>query len=475
MEMWAITIKNNSGGAVVIEDLGITLPDATTENFGESFSFEEIAGSDDLRAFVLAGTLVVNDGVGDLSAADGVNRLTIHNKEEVLKDHYTKTELSNDTGGVDVHWNNIINAPSFGAPNWLAPVLYRVLDITGTAPGSPAVNDVYVDTGTNPDKYFKWNGVSWVDVGDAADGDRVINLADAQENIYEYDSGGDSWTELAANADNDAVVVDDDGDTKAAQYTYDLTGTTWVKIADVDFGGHLDGGANKHDASEIDVEGTYTNISGTPTDLESTISAIDTALGAISGNTLDAAYDEGGAGAGRTITADSGAVVIDRAAATNAALELVPKAAAPTTGLNGGQFHVDSATGLVYVYDATRSKWLSIQRLLVSFGRKGQTRDQYLNFFGGELTSNNAGLRLIRDCTLVGASMQFNTSGTGSIEVRRNDTATAVHTHTVTAALGSQDGAVDVDFAAGDSIQGYLESTVKVDDPMATLEFAYRL
>jgi hypothetical protein len=42
---------------------------------------------------------------------------------------------------------------------------------------------------------------------------------------------------------------------------------------------HLDGGANKHDASEIDVEGGYTYIAGTPTDLESTISAINDQLG----------------------------------------------------------------------------------------------------------------------------------------------------------------------------------------------------
>lgn len=44
---------------------------------------------------------------------------------------------------------------------------------------------------------------------------------------------------------------------------------------------HLDGGSHKHDASEVDVEGTYANISGTPTDLENTVSAINTKLGTI--------------------------------------------------------------------------------------------------------------------------------------------------------------------------------------------------
>jgi len=41
--------------------------------------------------------------------------------------------------------------------------------------------------------------------------------------------------------------------------------------------GHLNGGANKHDASEIDVEGSYTNFSGA--EVEAALSSIDTALG----------------------------------------------------------------------------------------------------------------------------------------------------------------------------------------------------
>jgi len=45
-----------------------------------------------------------------------------------------------------------------------------------------------------------------------------------------------------------------------------------------------------------------------------------TAISSVTGNTLDQAYDEGGAGAGRTITADSGAVVIN--AAGDSALEI---------------------------------------------------------------------------------------------------------------------------------------------------------
>lgn len=57
---------------------------------------------------------------------------------------------------------------------------------------------------------------------------------------------------------------------------------------------HLDGNPSKHDASEIDVEGTYTNIPGTPTDLESTIAAIDTLLGGGGGATRLQIHDISG-------------------------------------------------------------------------------------------------------------------------------------------------------------------------------------
>lgn len=41
---------------------------------------------------------------------------------------------------------------------------------------------------------------------------------------------------------------------------------------------HLDGTANQHDASEIDVEGTYTHAPSSPTDLETVISELSSAI-----------------------------------------------------------------------------------------------------------------------------------------------------------------------------------------------------
>jgi hypothetical protein len=64
-----------------------------------------------------------------------------------------------------------------------------------------------------------------------------------------------------------------------------------------------------------------TNISLVDSGANGTLTINNTAP--VAGNTLDAAYDQGGAGAGRTITADSGAVVINNAVANAThALEL---------------------------------------------------------------------------------------------------------------------------------------------------------
>lgn len=466
--MWTVIIKNSSGSTKTVEDLGISIADSSQVTFSDQFTFDTIAGSDSLRTLVQAGDLVVNDGTSDLSAANGVKYLTLNQNKYLADNHYTKTELQT-SGQSEVHWDNISNAPSFGSPRWLGPVLYRVTQIASGKDPSPSTGTVCVDT--DDDHYYKYNGVSWDDLGAVANGDRIIKLDEADEAIFVYVV--DTWTDQGAPEDNDAVMVNDDGDAKQAQYVYEIADTSWKKIADVDFSGHLDSGASKHDADQIDVEGTYTNISGTPTDLESTISAIDTALGtALDHNTLDEAYDEGGAGAGRTINVTDGAVKLDTGAATNAPLELTEKASLPSTGLGAGQLAVKG--GILCIYDSTRSKWLSVQRMFISFGRSGNTKDQYLNFFGGNLASNNAGLRMARNATIVSITAQFDSSGTGTAHIRKNDVATNIASLTVTAALGNQATDTNVDVSAGDYLQSYLEATSACTDPMVVIEIAWR-
>jgi hypothetical protein len=465
---WTVITKNNSGSTVVLSNLGTEILNGSELILSDFFEYSDISDDAELEQYVQNGDLVINNGSVDLSASEGVMYLTRDNLYDDLSKHYTKTELNTPNTGGLVDWTNIANVPSFGSPKWVEPAKYRVLDISTTPPASPIEGDAYVDTDDN--HYYKWDGTTWVDEGSASTDDRVINL-NGTENIFTFD--GTTWVDEGQTEDNIAIMINDDGDGKNAQYIYSTENNTWLKIADVDFDDHLDGGPSKHDASEIDVEGTYSNFSHAPGDLETVLSDINTQMtDALDNNTLDGAYDEGGAGVGRTIIADAGPVVIDTDVSTTAPLELTPKSSLPTTGLQDGQLAVKD--GIMYIYDSTRTKWLSVQREVLIFGRRKRVKNQYLNFAVGNLSSNNSGYRIPRNATITAMTGQLDASGTCNIHVRRNDTATNITSLSISSSNGNVDISTNVDINANDFLQCYLSASNRVEDPVFMIEIAYR-
>ncbi len=466
---WTVIAKNSSGSTVVLSNLGTEILNGTQLTLSDYFEYSDITDDKELEGFVLSGDIIINDGITDLSATDGVNYISRDNLYTDLQTHYTKTELITPGTGSLVDWSNIANVPSFGSPVWAEPCLYRVVSISTSAPPTPATGDVYNDT--DDDHYYKWDGTTWQDEGSASTGDRIINLSDATQNIFVFD--GTNFNTLPQEDDNSAVMINDDGDGKNSQYVYSTESNIWIKIADVDFENHLDGGASKHDASEIDVEGTYSNLPNSPSDLETIIDDINTQMTeALDNNTLDGAYDEGGAGVGRTINADAGAVVFDSGVATNAPIQIVPKSSLPTSGLLDGQ--LATTDGMLYIYDSTRSKWLSVHRDVLVFGRRRGVRNQYLNFAVGNLSSNNSGYRIPRNATIVAMTGQLDANGTCTMHIRRNDTATNISSLTITSANGARDISTNIDINVNDFLQSYLSSSANVQDPVFMIEIAYR-
>jgi hypothetical protein len=190
-------------------------------------------------------------------------------------------------------------------------------------------------------------------------------------------------------------------------------------------------------------------------------------------NTLDGAYDEGGAGAGRTINVDSGAVKFDATTSGNAPIELTEQSVLPTEGLAGGQLSVKS--GILYAYDSVRSKWLSVQRMFLTFGKSGNTKNQFLAFGAGSLYSNNAGYRLARNSTIVSVTGQLDASGTCTVNIRKNDSASDIATLGISAAIGASDVTLNVDLNANDYTQSYLSAPgLAVQDPVVIIELAWR-
>jgi hypothetical protein len=304
-EMWTVIIKNNGASDYLIEDLGISVVASGVVNFHEQFTYDDIAGSDDLRTAVSGSNLVVNNGATDLSSNNGVNYLSLENLYHLEENYYDKVELQT-SGQSQVHWDNITNTPPIG-----------------------------------------------------------------------------------------------------------------------------------------------------------------------DGNTLDEAYDQGGQGAGRTITVDSGPVKLDATVSgTYAPLELTELSTMPVSGLAGGQLGIKD--GILYTYDSSRSKWLSVQRMFLAFGRKGKTKDQYLNYSAGTLPSNNSGYRLARNATIVSTAGQLDSTGSCDIRVRKNDGVSNIATLNVSSSVGNSDTTTNVDLNADDYLQSYLEAASNVADPMLVIEVAWR-
>jgi hypothetical protein len=133
--------------------------------------------------------------------------------------------------------------------------------------------------------------------------------------------------------------------------------------------------------------------------------------------------------------------------------------------------------GILGVYDKSnsRNKWLSVMREHMTFsGRNTKTnKNEYL--WIDRVNSMQTGMRLLRDATLVGLSIESKDSDTYTLRIRKNNSATNLASLAVTGATGLQDITLNVDFSQGDEVQAYLESANNIEAPVARCEFAYRI
>ena len=471
-----VIVKNNGGSAVAINDLNLSIPAAGQRDLSASFDPSRIIGSDDLQTLVANSTLVVNDGTDDLSAAEAATFLTLQTRKDLEDRFPSKLQLASSTSGVQVSYNLLVDKPAYGNPEGCYPPVQVLANGIGlaTPPETPVDGDAYVDDSNHIQIY---DGTQWVDngaatgvvinaglVNEAAKGTRVINIADADQSIFEFD--GTNWRDLGAPTDNYTVIVNDYGDgEKEAQFLYSSEESEFKLFAFFDFSKHFDGGDGKHDASEVNIEGDYDNISqGT---LENGLSEIDTKLTSldqsVADHDLNSAYL-----AGRSVTANQGAVILDASAQTTAALQINEHSELPSTGLAGGQ--IAAKAGILCLYDSTRSKWLSIYRKDIKFGKDGFTQNMNLEVSG--VSNNNAGSRVPRATTITGISCQLSEAGTCSLKIRKNNELTDLGTLAISAAAGNSDTSLNIALAAGDHVQLYLESAAGVKDPVVSLEIA---
>jgi hypothetical protein len=131
--------------------------------------------------------------------------------------------------------------------------------------------------------------------------------------------------------------------------------------------------------------------------------------------------------------------------------------------------------GRLWVYDITRSKWLSSDRLNASGGRKGRIKNGYLRILDGQ-SCNLTGYRLPRNGTITAIAAQTRDNETWTLRVRKNGDPTDIASLALNNVAGGHDTTVDVDVSEGDLIQLFAETTTffGIKDPFVWVEIAWR-
>lgn len=129
----------------------------------------------------------------------------------------------------------------------------------------------------------------------------------------------------------------------------------------------------------------------------------------------------------------------------------------------------------LWVYDQTRSKWLSTDKAQFSAGEKGLTKNKYLLTFDSQAI-NLTGYRMVRDGTITAIAAQTRNAETWTLRVRKNGSATNIQSLAMTAIDGNHSNTVNVDVDEGDRIQFYAETTTMfgIRDPLVWVEIAWR-
>jgi hypothetical protein len=186
--------------------------------------------------------------------------------------------------------------------------------------------------------------------------------------------------------------------------------------------------------------------------------------------TLDKAYDGvDGIGSGRVIEADSGPVVI-KASNGYAPLQLSNIDYIPINGVEGGQ--IMHRNGIAYIYDESRSTFLSMFRQAIAFGSK-RADGVMMNI--SNFSSNMSGWPALRNGMIVGVTAQ----AAGGYSRKQIDVGIKGGENLLSFNLfdfAYANGSLDLPFEENDLIQVKVSSQYEVTyNLVLNLEIAWRL
>lgn len=186
---------------------------------------------------------------------------------------------------------------------------------------------------------------------------------------------------------------------------------------------------------------------------------------------LDEAYDgASGSGSGRVIHVDFGPVQF-QAANGSAALQLDPVEYTPSLGLADGQ--IINRAGILYIYDGTRAKWISMMRQNVTFGIK-RADGCYLNV--ANFSSSNSGWPALRKGTILGITAQASSGyANKKFIMSKNNDPTSIYNFNLNNYYFA-DGTMSIDFEANDLIKILATSEFTTTyNVVVNLEIAWRI
>ena len=446
MSEQTIILKNLLSEDIIIADLGYKLLSEETSNITNQFSYEDLCNSSDIKTLISAESLVINDGVSDLSVDDALNYLKRINTYYILNNFYTKTQLSNNTAGVSVDYNNIANSPI------IEPVKYRLLKTDTSAPETGTEGDIYANTDWQ--EYYKYSNDQQNYIGDISHYDRVIIREYSNEEILFQEDGQYNSTGTTPSK-NDQVIVEDDGNGTPAMYIY---GTTSQSLfTSVELGTHLDGIGQKHEADEIGIVSELTDLEiSSGENLDTVLSTVDTEFGLINTNLSNLNSDI-------TTTSD------------NLNTEITNRSNADSTL----QTQIDSlsgnfliSNGILYIKNTTKGKYLA-NPISLSYSKIGSTKNTYL--YIDEVPSSVNGYKLNSTYTLTGISFSNeNTVADSTIIISKNDNNEVIASIELSSDRFKTDNTLNVDIDTDDYIKVYIEygSSLEAVNPIVILYFS---
>lgn len=484
--------------AVDLFDLGVSIAiSATNIVLSDQFSIQDLVRSADLEAAIIAGDLTVQIDYGTgftaVAASDYSNRDalgTFLNIYEITNENTNERLVSgaDASSGTSLHNHNSI--------------YFTETELGGT--GGAAL------IGVNQTNFQQISGATVQAALDSID-DAFVTLV-TLDSAYDNDSDGillvDGTTKdlnFRSNNANDVAISRISGadiqdflraDVSADELILGSAAVGALALVNVRI--------KKNLIVEGDITFTGTMTDTTVSELNVTNANIKLREGAATGADAQIEVERGSTGTDATVkwdeTADRWKAGLEGSEQTIALLEadetisgtwlfdptpatdpnfVLDERAAPTTGLGAaGQVPVFmAADGTLAVYDKSnsRNKALSVARKsLVFTGRSNNNnKDEYL--YIGQINSFETGLRLEKNMTLVAGSAQTQASGTYTIRIRKNGSATNLASIVVTAATGAHVSNLNLDLDAGDRLQAYIENATGVASPVVRLEMAERI